>query len=329
MSKSECPSISVIVAVYKAENYIRRCLDSIRNQTFRDFEVLLIDDGSPDRSGEICEEYAAADPRFRVFHKENGGVATARQCGVDNALGEYIIHVDPDDWIELNMLERMYSKAMETDADIIICNALIESQTGQQPHTFCKDSITKFRLDLNKDFNYGYEFGTGLTNKLIRSDCYREVSFPASLRACEDSYVFVKMLSKGVSICTISDYLYHYDQFSNDNSLTGYNSPDRRFFQCRIHFMKAISEDNEINAALVNIEITKFAHTVFNYNLMSQREYTKVFFPFWKIILKAHVPLRRKFNVILSIFGLKWLLHYPYVSTKRIYLNIVHVYKQS
>ncbi len=116
------PVISIIVAVYKAESCLRRCVDSLLAQTFQDYEILLVDDGSPDRSGEICDEYARKDNRVRVFHKENGGVASARQCGMNNARGEYVIHADPDDWVEPNMLEELYGKAKEENADMIICD---------------------------------------------------------------------------------------------------------------------------------------------------------------------------------------------------------------
>lgn len=98
------PKISVIVPVYKAEKYLHRCVDSILAQTFTDFEVLLIDDGSPDRSGEICDEYAKKDSRVRVFHKENGGVSSARNLGLENAVGEWIWFVDSDDTVEANAL---------------------------------------------------------------------------------------------------------------------------------------------------------------------------------------------------------------------------------
>ena len=94
------PKVSIIVPVYKAEKYLNRCVDSILAQTFTDFELLLIDDGSPDRSGEICDEYAKKDSRIRVIHKENGGVSSARQRGLDESIGEYTIHADPDDWVE-------------------------------------------------------------------------------------------------------------------------------------------------------------------------------------------------------------------------------------
>ena len=99
------PKISVIVPVYKAEAYLHRCVDSILAQTFQDFEVLLIDDGSPDRSGEICDVYAQKDRRVRVFHKENGGVSSARNCGLDNAKGEWICFVDSDDFLDTTYLD--------------------------------------------------------------------------------------------------------------------------------------------------------------------------------------------------------------------------------
>ena len=101
------PSISVIVPVYRAEDYLERCVESLLSQTFPDFEILLVDDGSPDHSGAICDDYARKDDRIKVFHKLNGGVSSARQYGIDHAIGEYVIHADPDDWVEcatLNIL---------------------------------------------------------------------------------------------------------------------------------------------------------------------------------------------------------------------------------
>ena len=101
------PKISVIVPVYNAEKYLHRCIDSILSQTFTDFELLLINDGSKDSSGAICDEYAAKDNRVRVFHKENGGASSARNLGLDNAKGEWIAFVDSDDLLEVNMLNHL------------------------------------------------------------------------------------------------------------------------------------------------------------------------------------------------------------------------------
>lgn len=113
------PKISIIIPVYNVEKYIRECLDSILCQTFSDFEVLLIDDGSPDKSGDICDEYATKDPRFKVFHKPNGGVSSARNLGLENAQGEWVLFVDADDVIYNDCLEKCYNIATEDNLDLL------------------------------------------------------------------------------------------------------------------------------------------------------------------------------------------------------------------
>lgn len=114
------PKISVIVPVYKAEKYLHRCVDSLLAQTFQDYEILLIDDGSPDRSGEICDEYAKRDARIRVFHKENGGVSSARNTGLDNANGEWIAFVDSDDWVESDYLQIMIEPTANKSVEYVV-----------------------------------------------------------------------------------------------------------------------------------------------------------------------------------------------------------------
>lgn len=111
------PEISVIVPVYKAEAFLRKCTDSILCQTFRDLELLLVEDGSPDNSGKLCDEIAAEDPRVRVFHKENGGVSSARNLGVDEAKGNYIAFADSDDWLPPDALAIMYQAMVSNGAD--------------------------------------------------------------------------------------------------------------------------------------------------------------------------------------------------------------------
>ena len=97
--------ISVIVPIYKVENYLNRCVESIRKQTYRNLEIILVDDGSPDACGEMCDRYAQEDSRIRVIHKENGGLSDARNAGIEVAAGEYIAFIDSDDWIDDKMYE--------------------------------------------------------------------------------------------------------------------------------------------------------------------------------------------------------------------------------
>ena len=124
--------ISIIVPVYKAEPFLRKCLDSLINQTYKDIEIILIDDGSPDKSGEICNHYVKIDKRIKVIHQENGGVSVARQTGLDAAKGEYIIHADPDDWVEPTMCEELLKIASNEDADMVICDFWTEESPNSK-----------------------------------------------------------------------------------------------------------------------------------------------------------------------------------------------------
>ena len=114
--------VSIIVPVYNVDKFLHKCVDSILAQTLTDFELLLVDDGSKDNSGLICDKYAAKDSRVRVFHKENGGVSSARNLGLENAQGDWIIFIDSDDWIEPNMLKDIYEKAILEHADLVYCD---------------------------------------------------------------------------------------------------------------------------------------------------------------------------------------------------------------
>lgn len=126
------PTISVIVPVYKVEPYLRRCVDSILAQTYTDFELILVDDGSPDNCGAICDEYAAKDRRIRVLHQENGGLSAARNAGLDVAEGEYIALVDSDDIVFDNYLEKLLGSLLAEQADVSICG-MVSFADGTEP----------------------------------------------------------------------------------------------------------------------------------------------------------------------------------------------------
>jgi glycosyltransferase involved in cell wall biosynthesis len=123
--------ISVIIPVYQAEDFLAKCVDSVLAQTEHDLEVILVDDGSTDHSGNICDEYATRDSRVHVIHKENAGVSAARNSGIAAATGEYIGFVDSDDWIEPNMYERLLEEANKSDADIVMCDATTVFEDGR------------------------------------------------------------------------------------------------------------------------------------------------------------------------------------------------------
>lgn len=214
------PKISIIVPVYKAEKYLRNCINSILKQTFAEFEILLIDDGSPDGSGRICDEYALIDDRVKVFHKVNGGVSSARQCGLDNAIGEYIIHIDPDDWVEPNMLTELYQKVVEDTSDMVICDYLVENY-NENTIKYIKQEPSRLDHTVVLKELFGHLHGS-CCNKLVKKSCFDkfEVSFPLELSHCEDLYVNVLLLLNKIKIAYMPKAYYHYIIGNNENSLT-------------------------------------------------------------------------------------------------------------
>lgn len=133
--------ISVIVPVYNVEHYLRNCLDSIRNQTMQDIEIILVDDGSTDESGKICDEYATNDTRFIVIHIENSGVSNARNNGIKKANGKYIMMIDSDDWIEPNMCQSMYQAIENAGVDYCFCANYNESSAGSIPRNIFQNDM--------------------------------------------------------------------------------------------------------------------------------------------------------------------------------------------
>lgn len=211
------PAISIIVPIYKAEAYLRRCVDSILSQTFEDWELLLVDDGSPDGSGIICDEYARKDSRIKVFHKPNGGVASAREVGIANATGKYSIHIDPDDWIEPNTLEALISKAATADADIVIYDFLFDygpkHQVVSRQNPVGQDLLEA--LLCNK-------LHGSLCNKLIRTELYwrYDLHFPEKMICWEDLFICCNVALHPCKVEYIPEAFYHYDLHSNGGSMT-------------------------------------------------------------------------------------------------------------
>ena len=213
------PAISIIVPVYKAEAYLRRCVESVILQTFTNWELLLIDDGSPDNSGEMCDEIKNNNLglNIKVFHQPNGGVASARETAMQHAIGEYSIHIDPDDWIDICTLDVLYRKAKEIDADIVVCDFLLEY--GSRIEYLCQkvDSPELFLKQLFSQERHG-----SLCNKLIRTELYKRYNlhFPKEIICWEDLYICCNiLLFHPCKVAYVPQAFYHYDCFSNPNSL--------------------------------------------------------------------------------------------------------------
>lgn len=297
------PKISVIVPVYKAEAYLHRCIDSILAQTFSDFEVLLIDDGSPDKSGYICDDYARMDSRVRVFHKENGGVSSARQCGIDNAYGEYTIHADPDDWVEPEMLEELYEKAIIEKVDIVICDFYTSysennTYTSQQ---FLNNSPNEVLNDLLYHRLHG-----ALWNKLIKKNRYSDfnIRFLDGLNTSEDYLICIKILKSNPRIAYLNKAFYHYDQSVNSNSITHqYSFNTYQMHLLLLNEMEKILGDEYVNA--LYYQKTSIALLAIRYPILTSEEYKKKYKPICKLLFPYVKSFKMKIFFLLSVNGFK------------------------
>lgn len=216
------PKISVIVPIYNMEKLMRKCIDSILAQTFNDYECLLIDDGSKDGSPAICNEYADKDNRFKAYHKPNGGLSDARNYGLERAQGEYTIFFDPDDWVDEDCLEDMYGKALETGADMVMCDLFYNDKYRQ---TYCKqEPSTTNHLDIVKDLLLGRVFGFTVT-KMIRRSLYSKynIQYPVGMYGCEDQYTMCKLLKNDIKIEYLPQAYYHYMFYDNQSLSRKYN----------------------------------------------------------------------------------------------------------
>ena len=227
--------VSIIVPVYKAEKYIHQCIDSLLTQTYRNIEVILVDDGSPDHCGKICDEYAAKDCRVKVIHQQNGGVSVARQTGIDHATGEYSIHADPDDWVELNMIEELVAKAVANNADMVICDFYRESKSDrihvcQNPGNDLSASAVLRKI-------LSQQLHGSCWNKLVNRSRIEGIGFtPEDLCILEDELYNIRILARKIKVSYLPKALYHY-RIDNENSLC--NTISDKSFKLKV---KAVSE---------------------------------------------------------------------------------------
>lgn len=217
--------ISIIVPVHKVEKYLRRCVDSILAQTYQNIEVLLIDDGSPDSSGTICDEYAQKDARVRVFHKENGGVSSARNLGLKEAKGEYIGFVDADDYILHEMYENMIAIIKENHADIAICGYKKEQTDGTFEPYFKKDvdcTFTKKEMIANLLTNKYYT--CAVWSMLFRRNSIDGVEFDINRKHNEDLLFIYEVMKRMQIAAFTSDTYYLYCTNEGSATTSGFSS---------------------------------------------------------------------------------------------------------
>ncbi|MGN0363529.1 MAG: glycosyltransferase family 2 protein [Bilifractor sp.] len=204
------PTISIIIPIYDAEKYLERCLTSVINQDYPELEILLVDDGSTDKSSTIASRYYEQDSRIKYFRKSNGGVSSARNLGLEKATGEWIAFVDADDWIDKSFCSKLLNIAQKNNLDIVECRRIDEKSEG----SFLQEVTQKEKLKVstfsdfiptNEDF-YGTCWGF-----LFKAILCKDVKFDTDIYFAEDALFSVEVMKKSSQIGIVNEYLYHYN----------------------------------------------------------------------------------------------------------------------
>lgn len=294
--------ISIIMPIYNAEQFLHRSINSIINQSFKNWELILVNDGSTDNSAEICNSYVIKDNRIKVINKKNEGVAMARQSGINMAEGKYSIHCDADDWMEPFMLESMYNCAQTHNSDIVISDYYINTYTfqeikKQEPTSLDSNNVL---LDIFNNKLLG-----SLWNKLIRTNLYKifDAKFFNGINHCEDLLILVQILQhKNLMISYYPQALYHY--YNNQSSIT--NNFTRETYEVRLKFKKKLQDILILpNANIINDQVS--------FSIFTEAIIHKVLLP-----EEIRTGLKIYKNQIKIIKGIRWKIGF-YLFRLRMY----------
>ena len=309
------PMISIIVPVYNVESYLADCIDSITVQTFKDIEIILVDDGSPDSCGQICDDYAKTDKRIRVIHKQNGGLSDARNAGIQLASGRYLGFIDSDDYIATDMFERLYNSIIETDSDIAMCYAAnfidgsIAELDEDKGETFIFESSDIIKALFNgKINNFAW-------NKLYKKELFADIKYPYG-KIYEDLFTTYRLCDMAKRFVLLDEKKYAYRL--RDSSIMG---KARRIihtdkFQAFSEIYQFFSDNDTIRDMAVEYMYSDLVSDVFKIVAADEIKNNKRFFDALKGFLKTIKTRDKK-----KLFFLKIAVYAPCVIRLRYMLQ--------
>ena len=256
--------VSVIVPIYNVEQYLDRCIKTIRNQTYKNLEIILVDDGSSDSCGTMCDTYKKKDKRIQVVHKKNGGLSSARNAGLDIAKGDFIYFVDPDDWIELNTIDALLEEAHNTQADIVVCDYYLSTDTEDKKNSYPKKQFIltgkdKFKyISDTKTIEYYGVVSTVQWNKLFRKEIFSKLRYDEG-KMHEDEFIIAEELALANTVSYILKPLYHY--YQREKSIMHVFSPNRLDSIEALNRRIAYFEKNDLKEYVPSLKFLK-AHSL-------------------------------------------------------------------
>ncbi len=312
--------ISVIVPVYNIGKYIGRCLESIINQTYDNLEILVIDDGSKDNSGEICDHYAQKDGRIKVIHKENGGVSSARNLGLKMATGDYISFVDGDDYIDNRMYEILLNNLVSTKSDISICDFMTTGVDDDKTifinniYELSNEDAIK-HLYIDKDLTF-----VSLCSKVYKIEIFHNVIMPC-ISCAEDNYILYKLLYKSNKIVYTPSKLYKYYQRGNSavHTFDESSANDFEAFDIQMEFWKSQNRmdlfrlcfERNFKRLIMTLDCSGSAQKCDNFNDILKNKYEKT--------VKKHIKNLKVGPIEKKLYLVDW------TNEKNHYLSLLYI----
>ena len=248
------PLVSVVIPVYNVKQYLAQCLQSVINQTYSALEIILVDDGSSDGSGEACDAYASKDNRIKVIHKTNGGLSEARNVGVDRMTGEYLLFVDSDDYIHIEMIQKMMTPIIQKKADLVIAGYK-EFRDGTYVEKDIEQSRSACTLTTPEALRrlYGGTQNTTIAcAKIYKRELFQKYRFPVG-KLHEDEFLTYKIICDAQRIVYLPDYLYYYRRRMDSISLNTKNSFETDTFEALLERQYFFEEKNMRELQAVNV----------------------------------------------------------------------------
>lgn len=289
MSENHSPKISIIVPVYKVEQYLPKCVDSILAQTYQDWELLLIDDGSPDKSGKICDEYAQKDERIRVFHKENGGVSSARNLGLDYAEGDYVMFVDSDDWISNECLQVCFDEIKKDKLDALQFGFISVTDDLEIPRVKIATLLLNGEKYIQTN-NFNVCVWGGIYKRVIIEEY--KLRFPKELKLAEDQIFVLSFIRKAVRIKYLDHAMYYYLQRSD----SAVHTPKSEDMLKSCEYLIEFGSHWPVLKSHIDSMIIIFIFDLIKNNDVSYRILKKIY-------IKQNVIINKKTSRILNLFS--------------------------
>jgi len=301
--------ISVVIPVYNVELYLEKCLDSVINQTYSFLEIILIDDGSKDKSGEICDKYANIDKRIKVIHKENGGLSDARNMGIEKSTGKYITFIDSDDYVELDYIEYLYNLMMKYDTKISFCKCIVRYKGDNSEIIDKKTSRKCTKVEALKEILYAHDFEVSAWGKMYLRSHFDDVRYPKG-KLFEDNNTTYKVIDKNEIVALGYEKKYNYIMHSNSITKREFTDKHMYLIEAADNMCDYLEKYNELHPAIKRKRFAARISTLnrminsSNRNKQEEKRLRKEILKYKSILKDNNASFRDKMSIIILSFGI-------------------------